>query len=209
MLYDRIAVMRTIGQRIHEARLALNITQTRLAELCGVTRAAVSQWEKDGTVPTGPNLVTLAQALRRPAAWLTGQSRDTTAPLVPRVAVVGYVGAGAQVFAIDDHARGAGFEEVDAPLGISGSVVAVRVRGNSMYPIEDGWLVFYGRDADGVDESCLNRLCVVKVTDGATLVKKLRKGTRKGHYTLESFNGPPVENVRLDWAARVMDIRPM
>ena len=201
--------MKTIGQRIREARMALGVTQTRLAALCSVTRAAVSQWEKDATIPTGPNLVTLGKALQRPAAWLTGQSRDPAGErIVQRVAVVGYIGAGAQIFPIDDHARGAGFEEVEAPTGVEGPMVAVRVRGNSMYPIEDGWLVFYAKDSDGVDDSCIGRLCVVKIQDGATLIKKLRKGGRKGHYKLESFNGPEMDNVRLEWAARVLDIRP-
>lgn len=93
-------------------------------------------------------------------------------------------------------------------MGYEGDCVAVRVRGNSMHPIEDGWLVFYRRDIHGIDDRAVGRLSVVKVQDGPTLVKKLRRGTRKGHFTLESWNGPSQEDVRLEWAAPVIDIRP-
>lgn len=125
-----------------------------------------------------------------------------------KVPVVGYVGAGAEVLSEDAHAKGGGFEMVDAPTGAGSDVVALLIRGESMHPIGDGWLIFYRRDQDGVPSDCVNRLCVVKVHDGPTLLKELRAGKSQRHWTLVSWNAPPRENVRLDWAARVLDIRP-
>lgn len=135
-----------------------------------------------------------------PAWLLTGEGdlRAATAPLV------GHVGAGAEIFAIDDHAMGAALEEVEAPPNIDRDVVAVQVRGDSMYPVYwDGDLLFYGRSGDLIDTRCLNRECVVRLVDGRTLLKVLRRGTHPGFYRLESYNAPPMEQVAVDWAAVV------
>lgn len=158
-------------------------------------------------MPTGVNLVEAARALEVSPEFLTGGRRSAES-VKAKVAVVGYIGAGAEVIPFDDFAKGTGLNKVEAPMGYEGECVAVQVRGNSMYPIEDGWLVFYRKDIEGVDDTSINKLCVVKVNEGPTLIKKLRRGTRRGLYTLESWNAPPQEDVRLDWAAPVIDIRP-
>jgi len=75
-------------------------------------------------------------------------------------------------------------------------------------PLQEGWLIFYGPEHQGVAEECLGKLCVVQVKDGPTLLKTLKRGSRKGLFRLESWNAPPREDVRLAWAARVIDIRP-
>ncbi len=124
--------------------------------------------------------------------------------------MVGYVGAGQEILPYDDHALGGGLEEVEAPEGVGGGpVVALRVRGESMHPMRDGWLLFYRRDQHGVPEACLNRLCVVKLADdGPIMVKEVRRGYRPNHFVLSSWNAPPLEDVRLEWAAPVLSIRP-
>lgn len=199
--------MQTQGKRIRAARIECDLNQTQLAEKVGVSRAAVSQWEKDATIPTGPNLVSLARVLAKSEAWLT-DGKMTATTITKKSNVVGYVGAGAEIFPFDDYAKGTGLERVETPMGLNGEMVAVQVRGDSMYPIEDGWLVFYSRDSEGVEDECVGKLCVVKVHEGPTLVKKLRKGSKKGLFTLESWNAAPRVDMRLDWAARVLDIRP-
>ncbi len=76
------------------------------------------------------------------------------------------------------------------------------------YPLQEGWLIFYGPEHQGVSDDCMGKLCVVQVKDGATLLKTLKRGSRKGLFRLESWNAPPREDVKLAWAARVIDIRP-
>lgn len=137
------------------------------------------------------------------ADWLVrGRGRGPT--LVP---VVGYVGAGAEVFAFDDYPQGGGLERVEGPPGEDGCI-AVVIRGDSQHPLQEGWLIFYRRENGGIEEGTLGKLCVVKVTDGTTMLKTLRRGSRKGLWTLESWNAPPKEDVQLEWATRVLDIRP-
>jgi DNA-binding XRE family transcriptional regulator len=136
--------------------------------------------------------------------WLlTGKGKSGSASKVP---VICYIGAGAEVHPIDDHPQGRGLEQVDPPQGVSDCVAAI-IRGESMHPMRDGWLVFWSKTQQGVPEECLGKLCVVQVRDGPMLLKELYRGSRPGHYRLESWNAPPREDVQVEWAAKVTDIR--
>lgn len=123
------------------------------------------------------------------------------------VNIEGYVGAGAEVYPVDEQTRGGGLGPVRPPVGIS-DCVALRIRGDSMYPFLENWLVFYRRHQEGVPEDAAGKLVVAKIADGPTLLKILRRGSRKGRWTLESSNAAPREDVELEWAAKVIEIRP-
>jgi len=201
-----------LAARIRALRESLGLSQASLASRVGVDQSNVSRWER-GAPPDDAHIVRLAElAGQHPAAFHYGRlpEFDSEVPPPSMVSVVGYVGAGQEIFAHDDHALGAGLEEVEAPEGVGrDTMVAVRVRGESMHPLRDGWVLFYRRDQNGVPEACLNRLCIVKLADdGPVLVKELRRGYREGHFVLSSWNAPPIEDVRLDWAAPVLSIRP-
>ncbi len=198
-----------LGRRIRLLRESLNRTQTEFADMLGVDQSTVARWES-GRTPKERHVARLASlAGLHPLEFIYGRpsgSGRTTAP------VVGYVGAGQQVFAVDDHALGAGLDEVESMVGhASGGppVVAVRIRGDSMHPMKDGWLLFYTRDHDGVPAECVGRLCVLQVADdGPTLAKEIRRGYQPGTFTLVSWNAAPMEDVALAWAAPVLAIRP-
>jgi transcriptional regulator with XRE-family HTH domain len=202
-----------LADRIRALRKSLDLSQTGLANRVGVDQSNVSRWER-GAAPDDAHIVRLAElAGQHPAAFRYGELPETFSEAPPSthiVSVVGYVGAGQEIFALDDHALGASLEEVEAPEGVGrDTMVAVRVRGESMHPMRNGWLLFYRRDQNGVPEACLNRLCIVKLaSEGPILVKELRRGYREGHFVLSSWNAPPIEDVRLDWAAPVLSIRP-
>ena len=198
--------------RVRALRKSLGLSQSRFAETIGVDQSDVSRWENEA-MPEDTHIVRMAEladvhpAEFRYGALPEGAPAETASRLVP---VVGYVGAGQKVFAFDDHAMGGGLEEVEGPEGVGqGTVVAVRIRGDSMHPMRDGWLLFYRRDQEGVPEDCLHRLCIVRVAnDGPLLAKELHRGYQPNRYLLASWNAPPMEDVGLDWAAAVLSIRP-
>ena len=204
----------SLAARIRALRTARNLSQAALARMIGVDQSNVSRWER-GAVPDDAHIHKLAAlAGVHPAAFRYGEvpsgqpaRRDGTRSTVP---VVGYVGGGHEVFPHDDHVLGVGLEAVDAPEGVGARpIVAVRIRGDSMHPLRDGWLLFYRRDQNGVPEGCLNKLSVVKLADdGPLLVKEVRRGYRPHHFVLSSWNAPPIEDVRIEWAAPVLSIRP-
>lgn len=53
----------SIGLRLKILRNRVELTQDKFAELCGATKGAVSQWEKNTTTPKTQNLVLLRDAL--------------------------------------------------------------------------------------------------------------------------------------------------
>lgn len=58
------------GERIRQRRKAMKLTQQALANGIGVSHVAVSQWEKEETVPRGEHLLRLAELLQCSAAWI-------------------------------------------------------------------------------------------------------------------------------------------
>lgn len=136
---------------------------------------------------------------------LTGKKSGRNHTKIP---VVGYIGAGQEFHPVDDHPPGQGLELVDPPTGDDGPCVAARIRGNSMHPLKEGWIIFWNKDEDGVPDSCLGQLCVVKLEDGRMLVKDLYRGSRTGLYNLVSWNAPLIADAPVEWAQRVIDIRP-
>jgi phage repressor protein C with HTH and peptisase S24 domain len=60
----------TIGSRIKAAREEKGVAQAALGRACGVSRAAVSQWEADTSEPSGTNLVRIARFLGVTELWL-------------------------------------------------------------------------------------------------------------------------------------------
>lgn len=124
------------------------------------------------------------------------------------VPVILNIGAGAELYPVDDHPQGRGLEMVEPPPGVREDCVAARIRGNSMHPLKDGWLVFWTRQHEGVPDTCIGQLCICQIKDGPTLLKDLYLGSAPGVYTLSSWNAPPRTDVVLEWASPVIDIRP-
>lgn len=145
----------------------------------------------------------LAAAAGVSAAVLRGE-----VALARSIPVVGRVGAGAEVFAIDDHEKGGGEDDIEVPPGFDDMpAVAVRVEGESMYPAyKPGDLLVFQRD--GMDDwhRYLGQDVVVKLTDGRTFVKVLKRAT-KTTATLGSHNAPDIENVRVEWAAPILWVK--
>jgi phage repressor protein C with HTH and peptisase S24 domain len=123
------------------------------------------------------------------------------------VPLVGYVAAGSETHFFNDAGK---LDDVKAPDGASEETVAVEIRGESLGPLFDRWLVFYDDVQRPVTSDQINKLCVVGLTDGRILVKKIQKAKgRQGLFHLLS-NGvePPILDVEIEWAARVKSMVP-
>lgn len=188
--------------RIREIRKSKDLSMRGLADLVGCEPSTISKLEKDQRRLTDKWLRRLAAALHCSEQELLGGSG--------MVRVVGRVGAGQKMFPYDDLETGDGLREVPPPFGMNAdSICAAEVCGPSMYPfIKEGWLLFYRKTHEGVLEEEIGALCVCATEDGARYIKELRRGSEPGRFTLWSWNAPAMENVRLAWAAKVLDIRP-
>lgn len=190
---------------IDRFRKLAGLTLKDLADKAGISRVYLSNL-KDGKKPLNERvLVSIAEALGCDPADLISEPRDTGEPHL--IHVVGFVGAGEEVIPFDDYAKGDGLYQVECPSMLDpAKTVAVEVRGDSMEPvISDGFRLFYDAKAYGVPEEFIGSICIVKLVEGATFVKKVRKGSKVGCYHLTSLNPttPTIENAPVEWSAKV------
>ncbi len=199
-----VAAEISLGQRIRRVRAKLGQKQADFAKHFGVDQSTISKWEKGTQIPESYHLDILAD-LEGESEGGEADSPENVQSLFTLVPVVGDIGAGAVVHAIegDRSTRATGY--VKAPRGF-GAVEALRIRGDSMWPAyHDGDLVFIeNRPADfplikGKDY-------ILELADGRQLLKMVEPRP-DGTYSLISYNAPPESGVTIKAARRVRYVR--
>jgi phage repressor protein C with HTH and peptisase S24 domain len=70
-----------LGKRLREARLLRDRSQDEVGRACGVSRAAVAQWEKGTTAPTADKIEAICELLDIDPVWLlTGKHSKGVKP---------------------------------------------------------------------------------------------------------------------------------
>jgi hypothetical protein len=205
----QISCMGESNERLRKARQAAGYTSARgAAQRFGWPPSTYASHE-NGQTPTVPVEAALeyGKAFRVSPAWILTGEGDEPEPRPPRtVPLVGHVGAGAQAHLL---AEGQGpFGDVPAPEGSTEATVAVEVRGDSLGAFFDQWLIYYDDVRSPVTPDLFSKLCVVGLSDGRILVKKLQRGHRRGYFTLHSQFEPPIYDVLVEWAAKVKNMVP-
>lgn len=134
-------------------------------------------------------------------AKLTGFPIPMEMPARRQIQIVGFASAGSDEVRFND-AQGP-FDEVDAPAWANDHTVAVRIRGTSLGMLFDGWIAFYDDRKDPPDESLLGRVCICGLANDRVVIKKLRAGSARGLYHLESTTEGTLFDVEVEWAALV------
>jgi len=188
-----------LSEWLQQALEATGIKQAelsrRMTELLGrsIDRAAVNKMTKNERAISGDEVAAIEQ--------ITGWE----APSTIQVPLLGYVGAGGDVLALDNGDD----ETVDAPRDTRPGTVAVRVRGTSMHPAyEEGSLLYYSTVTS--PSELLNKRAVVQLTDGTIMVKTIRAGSAPGLWNLESLdpNVPTFVDKVVEWAAKIDWVKP-
>lgn len=201
---------------LYHARTYRGMSQDELAERSGTTKGQISKLEKGDRKFTREWAEQFVGALGIPAeTMLFWDKRAASAAGPPdddaengrTVPVVGYVQAGAQAQYRPLH--DSIIDRVDPPHNATDKTVAFEIRGDSLGELFDQWLVFFDDVRSPVTPDLVGRLCVVGLEDGRVMIKKLTRG-RKGMYTLVSDRDrqDPIENVAVQWAARVKTMVP-
>lgn len=206
--------MTEMHERLAQARTEAGFqTKRAAAEAFGISEITYAQHENGTRGFKRDAAEQYARKFHVSLEWLlTGKGPKERKPL-PRSAdekryvhLVGYVGAGAEThfFANDQP-----LDEVEAPIGATDSTVAVEIRGDSLGTFFDRWLVFYDDVRRPVTTDLVNKLCVVGLTDGRILIKKLQRSKAARHlFHLLSQTEPPILDVQVEWAARVKHMVP-
>lgn len=186
--------------RIKEFRESKKLSMADLANAIGTTPSQINKLEKGQRKLTDLWLGKLTAALDCSADELLGKPTIQT-----ELPLWGYVGAGELVHPFDGDDPP---DSVDAPPGLKNGAALI-VRGDSMLPrLQDGDVIFF--EMGEVEPSrLLNEECVVRVKDGARLVKRLTRGTRRNRFHLVSINPavPVMEDQVVEWAAAIQWIR--
>jgi transcriptional regulator with XRE-family HTH domain len=202
-----VSGMSNLSSRMRAAMKAAGLNQPQLAEAASTPDTPVSQQTVhqlvSGRNTTSKHLPAVAADLGISLEWLATGRGGKSGKGRADALLTGKVGAGGIVEKFPGGPVLAGYA---SPGGSAPNVV--EISGDSQRPFEDGWLVFYGPEQQGVSEECLGKLCVVQTRDGETLLTTLRQGSQKGMFHLESWKSQPKKNVKLQWAARVVDISP-
>lgn len=100
-------------------------------------------------------------------------------------------------------------EHVPAPADIPDDAAAVRVQAQAgPYALLDGWIYICAKPAPPSPEA-IGRMCAVKIKNGVTLMRFVRRGYRPGTYNLlTSTTAVGMENAELEWVAPVLIARP-
>lgn len=127
----------------------------------------------------------------------------------PRVPIAGNIGAGGVVVFEDIGETIDPDHSVLRPPGISGPLIALEVKGDSMLPkYKDGDILYIQRTHDGVLPDYIGEDCAVRLTTGETFVKQLTHGSRPGAFTLRSLNAADMVDVEVEWATPIVFIMP-
>ncbi len=68
----------TFGEKVKQARLALNLSQSELAEKTGISERSLYTYEQTGTMPRSGNVQKIAQALNVSIGYLLDEEETDT-----------------------------------------------------------------------------------------------------------------------------------
>lgn len=186
----------SIRAALRKAMERRDIAPTTLSLKVGSNRTLVKNLLEDNDDVKLATLTKLAGALDVPLDALLS---------APPVKIVGYIGAGGTIAYLEFESG----ETVPRPPGISGTLEALLVRGDSMLPkYKDGDVIYIQRTHDGVLEDDIGEECAVRLVTGETYLKQLIRGSAPHTFTLLSLNAPPIENVEVEWATHVSFVMP-
>ncbi|PPC64167.1 LexA family transcriptional repressor [Pantoea sp. ICBG 1758] len=173
--------MNTVGSRIRFRRRQLKLTQKDVAEYLGISASAVTQWERDVTVPSGENLLRLSQVLSCSPEWIVsggGEIESSAKAVISSVRVVpllSWVQAGNWTEAMAKQSQS---EWVKTSAKISEDAFALRVKGDSMtsagsLSIPDGAIVIVD-PLNGFADEAVGKIVIAQTNAGHdATIKKL------------------------------------
>jgi hypothetical protein len=201
-------------KRVEHRLSVVGLTASAASKAAGLSEDAIRNMKRAAEDPeTGRKGVStrtisaLAPVLRTTAGWLLdGDGPEEWEAVIHRVPLVGYVGAGAEAHFYGSADEGLG--EVDAPEGATENTRAAEIRGESLGPLFERWLIFYDDVRTPVTPDLIGQLCIVGLPGDKVLVKKLQSSRTEGLYHLLSNNEAPMLDQEVLWAARVRQMTP-
>lgn len=202
--------MKSIGERIKEARKSARLTQLELAKKTELSRSYIGDIEKDRYNPSVSTLQLIATATNTPLEDLL-PSTKTASPTGRgvRIPVLGRVVAGIPIEAVEEILD---YEEITPELAATGEFFALQVRGDSMLPtLKSGDIVIVKRQPT-VDSG---DIAIVLVDGNDATIKEVKESpagiTLIGHnvavYTPQFYSNDDIKNLPVQVLGKVVEMR--
>lgn len=190
--------MKKYSNRVRELRLAKSLSQEQLAEKIGLTKQAISQYERGERNPSMTVLDALCDFFNVSSDYLLGKDSVTLrfvgkdeidkleSKSCVRIPVLGRVAAGVPIDAIEDVLD---WEEIPEAMAATGEFFGLRIKGDSMQPrIAEGDVVIVRSQPDAESGDVV----IVQVNGDRATCKRLMK--HETGISLISFNPvyPPI-----------------
>lgn len=202
--------MKSIGERIKEARKSAGLTQLELAKKTELSRSYIGDIEKDRYNPSVSTLQLIATATNTPLEDLL----PSTKPVSPtgrgvRIPVLGRVVAGIPLDAIEEIID---YEEIPKSMAATGEFFALQVKGDSMLPtLKDGDVVIVKKQPT-VDSG---DIAIVLVNGNEATVKEVKESpagiTLIGHnvavYTPQFYSNEEIKSLPVQVLGKVVEMR--
>lgn len=162
---------------------------------------------ENGQTPVPPDEARkYGKAFKVSAGWiLTAEGKMDAQNLVK---LMGSIGAGGDIDPDYEQVPPGGFDEIELPFPLGLDAVAFDVKGTSMQPkFDDGDIVVCSTGPRNPDDF-IGKLVAVRTSTGNRYLKKLRHGSKRGLYSLHSFNDDPIEDIKIAWIGEVLAIIP-
>lgn len=202
--------MKSIGERIKEARKSAGLTQLELAKKTELSRSYIGDIEKDRYNPSVSTLQLIATATNTPLEDLL-PSTKTVSPTGRgvRIPVLGRVVAGIPIEAVEEILD---YEEITPELAATGEFFALKIRGHSMEPrMMEGDVVIVRRQ-DDVDSG---DVAIVLVNGDEATVKRVKKqpegitliATNTSVYEPHFYSNKEIAELPVRILGRVVELR--
>jgi transcriptional regulator with XRE-family HTH domain len=189
--------------RIREIRKSKGLTIEELAEETGLSVSYTGRLEKGERRLSVDLLDRFAKALDVSAQDLLPSSPSKASNVV---AVMGRIGAGAEISPEEEQIPPEGLYEIETPFPLPDDAIAFEVHGESMWPrYDDGDIIICYRQGIVADE-VLGWEAAVKTATGQRYLKRVLRGADAGTFDLESHNAPPIRSVQLVWVAAIQSV---
>lgn len=161
-----------IGEAIKNARLHKNISASELCRLAKIPKSSLSDWENGKSQPSAKSFLKILEVLGMTASKLLQyKTESTNNNYLPKtkIPVLGTIPAGIPLEAIEDVLD---YEEISEEMANKGEYFALKVRGDSMFPIiNDGDTLIIKKQ----DDADSGKICVVMINGYDATLKEIKK----------------------------------
>lgn len=202
--------MKSIGERIKDARKSAGLTQLELAKKTDLSRSYIGDIEKNRYNPSVSTLQLIATATNTPLENLL-PSTKTASPKGRgvRIPVLGRVVAGIPIEAVEEILD---YEEITPELAATGEFFALKIRGHSMEPrMMEGDVVIVRKQEDVESGD----VAIVLVNGNEATVKRVKKqeegitliATNTSVYEPHFYSNKEIKNLPVQILGKVVELR--